>query len=110
MASQAAANGGTPANTTTTPAPSIDAILSRHAKHLQPGQTITLTLVKGPTSKSTDPLLARAAAAKKQTATSLEFPRVAKFVETVQKPDFKGKFAEGRLFEEDVPEVKVRWH
>ena len=65
-----------------------------------------------PQSKSAAPLLARAAAAKRmpnpQQMFALNFPRVAKFVETVDRPDFAGKFKEGRLIEEDVPEVKVR--
>ena len=91
---------------------SIDTILSRHARSMKPGETLTLTLVKGPKSQSTDPLLARAAAAKKMPNPNqmfaLDFPRVAKFVETVDRPDFAGKFKEGRLIEEDVPEVKVR--
>ena len=91
---------------------SIDTILSRHARSMKPGETLTLTLVKGPKSQSTDPLLARAAAAKKMPNPNqmfaLDFPRVAKFVETVDPPDFAGKFREGRLIEEDVPEVKVR--
>jgi hypothetical protein len=91
---------------------SIDTILSRHARSMKPGETLTLTLVKGPQSKSADPLLARAAAAKKlpnpNQMFALDFPRVAKFVETVDRPDFAGKFREGRLIEEDVPEVKVR--
>ena len=91
---------------------SIDTILSRHARSMKPGETLTLTLVKGPQSKSSDPLLARAAAAKKMPNPNqmfaLDFPRVAKFVETVDRPDFAGKFKEGRLIEEDVPEVKVR--
>ena len=91
---------------------SIDTILSRHARSMKPGEILTLTLVKGPKSQSTDPLLARAAAAKKMPNPNqmfaLDFPRVAKFVETVDRPDFAGKFKEGRLIEEDVPEVKVR--
>ena len=115
MASKGApANGGmsaaAAAATTTAPAPSVDAILSRHARHMQPGQTLTLTLVKGATSQSTDPRFALAASLKKRPAgvtNKLDFPRVAKFVETVQKPDFGGRFAGGRLYEEDIPEVKV---
>ena len=97
---------------TSTAMTSIDSILSRHARSMKPGETLTLTLVKGPQSKSADPLLARAAAAKRMPnppqLCALNFPRVAKFVETVDRPDFAGKFKEGRLIEEDVPEVKVR--
>lgn len=42
----------------------IDALLAKYARHLPPGGTITVQLIKGPTSTSVDPIVARKAAAK----------------------------------------------
>ena len=38
---------------------------------------------------------------------ALEFPRVAKFGESVGRPDFGGRLVGGRMYEEDVPRAKV---
>ena len=42
----------------------IDALLAKYARHLPPGGTLTVRLVKGPTSASVDPIAARRAAAR----------------------------------------------
>ncbi|KAL7472270.1 hypothetical protein ACHAXS_012603 [Conticribra weissflogii] len=109
----------------------IDTLLAKYARHLPPGGTVTVTLVKGPTSSSVDPIAARKAAAALAKAgggsdgegsstgalalgkkfagatVPLPFPRVAKFPETVTKPDFlgdgsgSGSLRDGRMYEED---------
>uniref|UniRef100_A0A7S3PU53 Transcription initiation factor IIF subunit alpha n=1 Tax=Chaetoceros debilis TaxID=122233 RepID=A0A7S3PU53_9STRA len=104
----------------------IDAILSHHARSLQPGQSIAIPLYKSTngTITSIDPLQAarasKAAAAigaktiarSVQERSSVKFPRVMKFIETVEDPDFgngKGKvetFRDGRLYVEDIPKAK----
>lgn len=118
------------------PLPSgIDALLAKYARHLPPGGTITVQLVKGSKSSSVDPIAARRAAAKaakeKAMASSnnedddsdgqnkpaagksgsitepLIFPRIAKFSDTVTPPDFvKGSLKDGRMYEEEVPKAK----
>jgi len=123
----------------------IDTLLAKYAKHLKPGQTISIQLIKGSTSTSVDPIAARKAATKAARALAssqsssannsgvssgndtdndnttqpatvigkginapLNFPRLAKFSETVTPPDFiKGKLKDGRMYEEEVPLAKV---
>jgi len=80
---------------------SINAILTRLGKNIAPGETITFTLVKGPSTTSSDPINTT----DKRTP-ALSFPRMAKFIDTVIKPDFSNKFHNGRLFEENVPTVE----
>ena len=80
---------------------SINAVLTRLGKNLAPGETITFTLVKGPSSVSSDPV----STTDKRTP-ALAFPRIAKFIDTVVKPDFENRFRNGRLFEENVPTAK----
>ncbi|EJK73962.1 hypothetical protein THAOC_04390, partial [Thalassiosira oceanica] len=41
-------------------------------------------------------------------ARPLDFPRVARFNDTVTPPDFQGGLANGRFYEEEVPKAKVR--
>ena len=144
-------NGGTASSTTTTHQqqqsllPSgIDQLLAKYARHIPSGSSITIQLIKGPTSSSVDPIAARRAAAKAArisaaasgggassgndsdtnntnnvTAASkkginvpINFPRMAKFIETVTPPDFSnvgsGKLGDGRMYEEEVPKAKVR--
>ena len=113
---------------------SVDALLAKYARHLPPGGTITVNLVKGPTSRSVDPIAARRAAAKEEAARAnssgndsdtggagggngaagvgmtvpVTFPRIAKFNETVTPPDFvRGSLRDGRMYEEEVPKAKV---
>ena len=122
----------------------IDTLLAKYAKHLKPGETISIQLIKGPISSSVDPIAARKAATKAARALTsssqsssnnnsgissgndtdndiiqpvtvgkginapLNFPRLAKFSETVTPPDFiKGKLKDGRMYEEEVPLAKV---
>ena len=118
----------------------IDTLLAKYAKHLKPGESISIQLMKGPSSSSVDPIAARKAATKAARALSsnnnsgmssgndtdndntiiqqpvvgkginapLNFPRLAKFSETVTPPDFiKGRLRDGRMYEEEVPLAKV---
>eukprot|EP00986_Skeletonema_menzelii_P021094 scaffold33177_cov148-Skeletonema_menzelii.AAC.1 len=123
----------------------IDALLAKYARHLPPGGTVSIQLIKGGTSTSVDPIAVRKAATKKErqlqknnssgmssgndsdggaaaadTASAaaaaarvaaekltLPFPRVAKFPETVTKPNFyTGGLKDGRMYEEEVPLAK----
>ena len=144
-------NGGTASSTThqhqQQSLPSgIDQLLAKYARHIPSGSSITIQLIKGPTSSSVDPIAARRAAAKAArisaaassasgggmssgndsdtnnnvTAASkkginvpINFPRMAKFIETVTPPDFSnvgsGKLGDGRMYEEEVPKAKVRF-
>jgi len=102
--------------------PTIDALLAQYAKNLQPGQSISIPLYKGKQTMTTiDPIQAsqakKAAAAigAKEPAKSVikrhevSFPRLFKFIETVEKPNFQkaGEFQDGRLYMEDIPKAKV---
>lgn len=135
-------NNGTPAaqhqQQQQLPLPSgIDTLLAKYARHLPPGGTITIQLIKGPSTTSVDPIAARRAAAKdaaknkrngggsgndsdddnggakvakkgKGITVPLTFPRIAKFNETVTAPDFvRGSLRDGRFYEEEVPLAKV---
>jgi len=101
--------------------PTIDALLSQYAKNLQPGESVSIPLYKGRQTITTiDPLQAsqakKAAAAigAKEPAKSvvkrheISFPRLLKFIETVEKPNFQnvGEYQDGRLYTEDIPKVK----
>jgi len=37
----------------------------------------------------------------------VQFPRLMKFIETVEKPNFDKLFVDGRLYMEDIPKAKV---
>jgi hypothetical protein len=80
----------------------MDALLSQRGKAIAPGETVTFTLVKGPSGiVLKDPVNPKA-----PTAT---FPLIAKFPESVPKPDFtKPPFSKSRLYQQDTPKVKVR--
>jgi len=132
-------NNGQSTNNVNLPS-GIDTLLAKYAKHLKPGQTISIQLIKGPISSSVDPIAARKAATKAAHALAstnnnsgvssgndtdndttiqpatvgkginapLNFPRLAKFSETVTPPDFiKGRLKDGRMYEEEVPLAKV---
>ena len=123
-------------STSTIPLPiGIDQLLAKYVRHIPPGGSIQIQLVKGPTSSSVDPIAARRAAAKAARRASdnnnegggdndnatevagagkgihvpLNFPRIAKFIETVTSPNFNegGKLKDGRMYEEEVPKAKV---
>jgi hypothetical protein len=78
----------------------MDALLSQRGKAIAPGETVTFTLVKGPSGiVLKDPVNPKA-----PTAT---FPLIAKFPESVPKPDFtKPPFSKSRLYQQDTPKVK----
>ena len=125
-----------PGSPTSLAVPGIDALLAKYARHLPPGGTVTVRLVRGPTSRSADPIAAsraRKAAARaarqrqgggagsgaesdqadgggggRGAARPLDFPRVARFTDTVTPPDFQGGLGNGRFYEEEVPKAKVR--
>lgn len=101
--------------------PSIDSLLSQYAKSLKPGESISIPLYKGSGTITTiDPLQAtkahKAAAAigAKEPSQSVvkrhevSFPKLCKFIETVEKPDFQkaGELQDGRLYMEDIPKAK----
>ena len=74
----------------------VDKILSHYAKSLKPGESISIPIYKGKAStESIDPVksktVAKAAASKIQSL-SEKFPKIAKFIETVEKPDFGNTF------------------
>lgn len=90
---------------------SINAILTQRGKNLQPGQTITFTLVKGGTTSSSDPILqSKTPNASNNDNNSLnqKFPCIAKFGESVVKPNFStpNHFRDGRMFEENKPKAR----
>jgi hypothetical protein len=74
----------------------VDALLLAGGRTLQAGQSFTVRLVKGPpTSSSKDPVDPKAPAE--------SFPLIAKFPVSVVKPDFSGKWRDGRFYQQDVP-------
>lgn len=97
----------------------LDSILSQYAKSMKPGETIRIPLYKVKSSTtSIDPFMqARLSKSASGDSTAAprsavrniteSFPKVAKFIETVQKPDFQGAFQNGRLYQEDIPKVQV---
>ena len=92
-----------PPTTSPTPTLGIDTLLAKYARHLPPGGTVSVRLIKGPSTTSVDPIAAR----RNSNAVPLEFPRVAKFTESIGRPDFGGRLRDGRMYEEDVPKAKV---
>ena len=96
---------------TTTPPTltNVDAILSHYAKSLKPGESIRIPLYKGKgTTSSIDPI--KKLRSNNNSASSRnqpeKFPKLAKFIETVEKPDFE-KLEGGRFYEEDIPKAQV---
>lgn len=74
----------------------IDTLLTQKGKALKPGQQLRLTLVKGPSGiVVADPVSAK--------APPETFPLVAKFPESVVKPDMKRRL---RLYQQDVPKAQ----
>jgi hypothetical protein len=76
----------------------IDALLMSHGKALAVGQEIRFALVKGPSGLETHDIC-------NPKAPPEAFPVVAKFPESVVKPNF-GKFK--RFYQQDIPSQKVR--
>jgi len=83
------------------PKSGIDVLLSQRGKTIAAGETITLTLIKGPSGLvGVDPV--------NNKAPPETFPLVAKFPESVPKPNFvHGAFAKCRLYQQDAPKVQV---
>lgn len=89
----------------------IDAILSHYAKTLKPGESISIPLYKGKnTTTSIDPIKSRTVANATSAATrnlQQKFPKMAKFIETVEKPNLQTTFRNARLYQEDIPKAQV---
>ena len=89
--------------TAKTPRQGIDLLLQRKGKVLQTGQKISFTLIKGPSINRegiADPV--------NPPAPKEYFPLVAKFPESVVRPDFtKSQWSDARLYQQDVPKAHV---
>lgn len=79
----------------------IDVLLSQRGKSIKPGEEIRFTLVKGKSGIiCVDPVQSK--------APPETFPLVAKFPESVVKPDFSShQWSKARLYQQDAPKVKV---
>lgn len=76
----------------------VDALLTAHGKQLKVGESIAFTLVKGPRyiAASPDPVDPKAPPER--------FPLIAKFPESVVKPNFQQPpWRNGRLYQQDIP-------
>jgi hypothetical protein len=82
----------------------IDILLQKKGKSLQTGQKISFQLVKGPSiNREAIPDPVNPAAPKEY------FPLIAKFPESVVRPDFsKAPWTDARLYQQDVPKAQVR--
>lgn len=77
--------------------PGVDALLQSRGKTLKIGQEVRFRLVKGPTGvRTADPINA--------TAPIEDFPVIAKFAESVVKPDFN---VFKRFYQTGIPSQKV---
>ena len=102
----------------------VDAILSHYAKTLKPGESIQIPLIKGKsTITSVDPIFQSRSNASSggsngnssngggsggsSRLVQEKFPKIAKFIETVEKPDFQKLFQNGRFYQEDIPKAQV---
>jgi len=76
----------------------VDALLTAHGKQLKVGESIAFTLIKGPRyiAASPDPVDPKAPPER--------FPLIAKFPESVVKPNFQQPpWRNGRLYQQDIP-------
>ena len=100
-----------PSPTTASSLGTVDAILSHYAKSLKPGESISIPIYKGKaTTTSIDPLKSKTvvnAAPSKIQSLNEKFPKIAKFIETVENPDFNTTFRGARLYQEDIPKAQV---
>lgn len=100
----------------------VDAILSHYAKTLKPGESIQIPLIKGKsTTTSVDPIIHSRSKTSTSSAGNTDgsgvpaasrivqekFPKIAKFIETVEKPDFQKCFQNGRFYQEDIPKAQA---
>lgn len=78
----------------------IDTLLNTHGKSLSTGQEIRFTLVKGPAFPlAPDPVNSK--------APKEQFPLIAKFGESVVKPNFQQPpWSSARLYQQDVPKAQ----
>lgn len=87
----------------------IEDFFKNYAKSLEPGGSFTISILKGHSTSSIDPVHAervRREGVNAKCPEELHFPRIAKFGETINKPDFKSSFHDGRMYEEDIPRYK----
>ena len=86
-----------------TPRQGIDILLQRKGKSLQTGQKISFTLIKGPSiNRDAIPDPVNPLAPKEC------FPLIAKFPESVVKPEFgQPPWSDARLYQQDVPKALV---
>jgi hypothetical protein len=86
------------------PRQGIDILLQRKGKSLQTGQKISFTLVKGPSiNRDAIPDPVNPLAPKEC------FPLIAKFPESVVKPQFdQPPWNTARFYQQDVPKAQVR--
>jgi hypothetical protein len=77
----------------------VDTLLTTQGKHLQTGQEVRFVLVKGPTlTLQPDPVNPK--------APKESFPLIAKFSESVVKPDFTSlPWKTARLYQQDIPKA-----
>jgi hypothetical protein len=78
----------------------VDALLTEQGKQLQTGQEIRFVLVKGPTRlPASDPVNPK--------APKENFPLIAKFSESVVKPEFGNQqWKTARLYQQDIPKAE----
>ena len=84
------------------PAPKsgMDTLLTQHGKSLNVGDQVRFVLVKGPSNIiQADPVNPKAA--------SETFPLIAKFPESVVKPNFEKEWSKARLYQQDTPKAQV---
>jgi len=81
--------------------PSIDKLINTQAKSLKPGESIEFKLVKGSITESCMNLSEKDSSSSKDR--TLKFPLIAKFGESVMKPNFSRA---RRMHEEDIPKIK----
>ena len=80
----------------------MDVLLSQQGKSLAPGEQLRLVLVKGKSGITCqDPVHSK--------APPESFPLLAKFPESVVKPDFTTpQWGKARLYQQDTPKAQVR--
>ena len=79
----------------------VDALLTKRGKSLQVGEEIRFMLVKGPSFDYLSPDPVNPSAPKEQ------FPLIAKFPESVVKPEFSDRpWSTARLYQQDVPKAQ----
>ncbi|CAB9510776.1 expressed unknown protein [Seminavis robusta] len=90
-------------NAAKVPRQGLDLLLQRKGKTLPPGQKMSFTLIKGPSiNRDAIPDPVNPSAAKEC------FPLIAKFPESVVRPEFKtSQWKDARLYQQDVPKAQI---